>query len=118
MDKIINIDELSKEIRLTSNEKVVNELADLLISWKDNQETAEELKEIVEKYLGNIWLKNEEDHTKIYQLWASFRKNVIESINGMTMNERLYWFGLFKHFDTCPDESSKLNIYRKLHAAP
>ena len=36
----------------------------------------------------------------------------------MTMNERLYWFGLVERFDACPDQAASLVVYRKLHANP
>ena len=68
--------------------------------------------------LGNTWIENNEDHLKIYQLWSSFRDEAISGIGGMTMNERLYWFGLFSRFDDCTNEETKLLVYRKLHAKP
>lgn len=53
-------------------------------------------------------------HSEIYKLWLSFRDEAIFGIGGMTMNERLYWCGLFDEFDTCKDELSKLRLYNKL----
>ena len=51
-------------------------------------------------------------------MWSSFRDQAIAGIAGMTMNERLYWFGLFDEFDACPDQEAKLKIYKKLMASP
>ena len=39
------------------------------------------------------------------------------ALGGMTMNERLYWFGLLDGYDKCSTEDDRLVIYAKLHAA-
>lgn len=114
----MNLDELSDEISKVSSENVVQDLSRLLVEWKDNNETARQLKEGIERYLGNTWIKKNEDHSKIYRLWSSFRDEAISGIDGMTMNERLYWFGLFDRFDASRSEEEKLLLYRKLHAKP
>ena len=114
----MNINELSEEIGKASSEKIVQDLSRFLLEWKDSEETAEELKEGIEQYLGNTWIEKNEDHSKIYQLWSSLRDEAILGIGGMTMNERLYWFGLFSRYDACTSEESKLRLYRKLHAKP
>jgi len=114
----MNLDELSEEISKVSSEKVVQDLSGFLVEWKNNSETAEELKDGIERYLGNTWIEKNEDHEKIYQMWSSFRDEAISGIGGMTMNERLYWFGLFDNFDACKSQEEKLQIYRKLHAKP
>ena len=112
----MNLDELSEEIRKVSSEKVVQDLSMFLLEWKDNDETAEELKEGIERYIGNTWIEKNEDHSKIYRLWSTFREEAISGVGGMTMNERLYWFGLIDDFDACQNEKSKLRIYKKLMA--
>lgn len=114
----MNLDELSEEISKVSSEKVVQDLSRFLVAWKDNEETAEELKEGIERYIGNTWIEKNEDHSKIYRLWSAFREEAISGIGGMTMNERLYWFGLFNRYDACNNEEEKLFVYRKLHAKP
>jgi len=114
----MNLDELSEEIGKISSEKIVQDLSRFLVEWKDSEETAEELKEGIERYLVNTWIEKNEDHSIIYQLWSSFRDEAISGIGGMTMNERLYFFGLFGRFDACASEESKLRVYRKLHAKP
>ena len=114
----MNLDELSQEISKVSSEKVVQDLSRFLVEWKDSKETAEELKEGIERYIGNTWIEKNEDHLKIYRLWSEFREAAISGIGGMTMNERLYWFGLFNRYDACKNEEEKLLVYRKLHAKP
>lgn len=114
----MNLDELSEELCKVSPEKVVHDLSKLLVEWKDNEKTAEELREGVERYIGNTWIEKDEDHSKIYHLWSLFRDKAIHGIGGMTMNERLYWFGLFHRYDASKNEEEKLLVYRKLHAKP
>ena len=98
----MDIDELAKTIRSVSPESVVQKLADILIDWKSNPSTARELEERIERYIGNTWIKKDGDHETIYSYWSTFRDNAIHGIGGMTMNERLYWFGLFDEFDKSP----------------
>ncbi|MGD8478274.1 MAG: hypothetical protein PVI98_14080 [Burkholderiales bacterium] len=112
----MNLDELSEEISKVSSEKVVQDLSRFLVEWKDNEETAESLKEGIERYLGNIWIEKNEDHSRIYRLWSSFRDEAISGIGGMTMNERLYWFGLFDRFNAAKNEEERSLLYKKLHA--
>ena len=114
----MNLDELSETISKVSSEKVVQDLSRFLVEWKDNEETAEELKDGIERYIGNTWIEKNEDHEKIYQMWSSFRDEAISGIGGMTMNERLYLFGLFERFDACANQEDTLLVYRKLHAKP
>ncbi len=114
----MNLDELSEEVSKVSSEKVVQDLSRFLLEWKDNDETAEELKEGIERYIGNTWINEDEDHSKIYRMWSTFREEAISGIGGMTMNERLYWFGLFNRFDVCKNQEEKLLVYEKLHAKP
>ena len=112
----MNLNELSEKITKVSSEKVVQDLSRFLVEWKDNEKTAEELNEEIERYLGNTWIENNEDHEKIYQMWSSFRDEAISDIGGLTMNERLYWFGLFERFDACASQEDKLLVCKKLHA--
>lgn len=112
----MNLDELLEEIRKVSSEKIVQDLSILLVEWKGGDETAEDLVNKIEKYLGNTWINKNKDYEKIYQMWAAFKEQAFSGIGGMTMNERLYCYGLFERFDACSDDNSKLVIYRKLHA--
>ena len=114
----MTLDELAKAIRAVSTEPVVKGLARLLLDWKSDDSTADELRDRVERYLGNTWVEKEEDHSRIYGLWSAFRDEAIAGVGGMTMNERLYCFSLFRRFDACHHDDEKRAIYRKLHANP
>jgi len=114
----MNLDELSQEISKASPEKAVQELSRHLLEWKSNDQTAEELKDGIERYIGNSWIEKNEYHENIFKLWSNFRDKAISGIGGMTMNERLYYFGLFEQFDSCQNKEQQLTIYSKLHANP
>ena len=114
----VNLDELADQIGATSGEAVVQRLSAILRGWKSDDTTAEELRETVERYIGNTWIASTSDHEHIYGLWSEFRDNAIAGIGGMTMNERLYWFGLFPRYEACETGESRLRIYEKLHASP
>ena len=114
----MTLDELVQAFRAVSTEQVTQGLARLLLDWKANDSTADKLRDRVERLLGNTWTEREEDHSEIDGLWPEFRDHAIAGIEGMTMNERLYCFGLLERFDAARDDDEKLAIYRKLHASP
>lgn len=112
----MNLDELVQEIRDVSTDSAVQGVADQLAAWKDSSATADDLTAIFEQYIGNVWIESEQDHDHVYALWSSFRQDAISVIRGMTMNERLYRFGLLERFCSLHSDSDKQALYRKLHA--
>ena len=97
----MKLDELAQKISKVSFERVVQDLSRFLIEWKSNDETVEELKAWVERYLGNTWIEIDEEHEKIYQMWSEFRDEAISGIGGRSMIGRLYWFDLIERYDAC-----------------
>ena len=112
----MNIDELTAKIRTISSEKAMQDLADCIEDWKKNEDNALKLRESVEHYIRNYWNKNDNDRQRAYQMWSEFRKSAIDGINGMTMNERLYWFGMFDLFDNSRNHHERQKFYIKLMA--
>jgi hypothetical protein len=112
----MNIDELTNKIRKVSSDKNVQNLAELIQQWKTDEKNATELKENIERYFGNAWIEKKSDFENIYGMWSDFRDSAINGIGGMTMNERLYWFGLFDLFDNAKDTVEQEKIYEKLLA--
>jgi hypothetical protein len=110
----MNIDELTNKIRKVSSEKNVQDLAELIQQWKTDEKNAIELKENIERYFGNAWIDKKSDFENIYGMWSDFRDSAINIIGGMTMNERLYWFGLFELFENLKNDNEKEKYYRKL----
>jgi len=113
----MNLDALEAEIRAISRDPLVQGAADLLVAWKESNATAGDLSNSLERYFGGVWINSAQDHERAYSIWSIFRREAIESIGGMTMNERLYWFGLFQRWDSLRSEADRQALYRKLHAA-
>jgi hypothetical protein len=109
-------DELTEGIQKISNEKVVQDIVQYLKNWKDDDRNVDRLHYDFEKYLGNIRIETVTDFNKIYEMWKSFRDCAILNFAGMTMNERLYVFGLLDKFDTCKNIKEQNDIYEKLSA--
>jgi hypothetical protein len=114
----MNLDELTKSIKSSTSDKLADDLAYWIEEWKQDDRTVEQLVRMVEKFFGNVWFEKEEDNKTCYNLWKEFRENRIEGLGGMTINERLYIFGLFDRYDSCPSREDQLTIYTKLHAKP
>jgi hypothetical protein len=110
----MNLDELTKNIRKVSKEEIVQKLADNIQKWKTDERNAVELRDNVERFLGNTWIEKRTDFDKVYGIWTEFRNSAIDGIGGMTMNERLYRFGLFDLFDNAKNDTEQEKYYRKL----
>jgi len=114
----MNLDELANAIKEASPEPDAQRIADFLIAWKATPDTVEDLRSQTERYIGHVWLSTDSIHTYIYGLWTAFVSAEIEHIHGMTMNERLYAFGLFPQFEKATTPDQRLVIYEKLLASP
>ena len=114
----MHLDELAHRIASVSDDPLVQRLPKLLRDWKFDDTTVEQLRESVERYIGNSWIQSTRHHEDVYGLWSTFRDEAITSIGGMTMNERLYWFSLFPLFDACETDDDRSRFYKKLLASP
>ena len=111
-------DELASSIKSASSDPVAVKLADLLSQWKQDDSNVEDLESWVERYIGNTWIASEEEHKSIYRLWSEFKTEAVRCIHGMTMNERLFCFGLMSRYDAARTEQERKAIYAKLLANP
>ena len=111
----MNYDEYIEEARKYSSDEVVDRLVSHLTKWKSDNTNAVELADSVESFFGNSWIASEETHSHLYKLWSSFNAAAISGIGGMTMNERLYWFGLFERYESSTEAEQQV-IYAKLCA--
>jgi len=114
----MSFDELIAELERISSDPTIQRLASTVRRWKSNDSTVSELRLDIERFLGHSWIEEGDEHAKAYSLWSRFRDQEIDRIGGMTMNERLYSFGLFDRFDACTSDESRLVIYKKLLATP
>ena len=91
--------ELIPALREASSDPVVIRLIELLEDWRADTRTTEDLRQSVERYIGKSWIASDQNHEKIYALWAAFRDECIVGRGGMTMNERLFCFNLLDVWD-------------------
>jgi len=108
------LDDLVQSIP-SSESDLRKQLAHWVNDWKRNSDSIEKLSSLIEKWHGNVCFKETEVSNKFYQNFVKFKADEIEGINGMTMNERLYAFGLFTRWDSS-DEIGKSIIRAKLNA--
>ena len=114
----MTIDDLACAIARLSPETVVQGLAQLLIDWKCDSSTVEQLSKRVDRYIGNTWIADDAIHAQAHKMWSEFRAAEVQSIRGMTMNERVFCFSLFTEFDKANTEEQRIGIYAKLLAKP
>jgi len=112
----MNYDEYIKEVGKFSGDEAVFRLLKHLEEWKEDDSDVMELASWIERVFYNFWIESEETRNHLYSLWSKFKKESIEGIGGMTMNERLYRFCLFERFDSLQSEEAKKIVYEKLCA--
>jgi hypothetical protein len=110
----MNLDELVQSIP-NSESDLRNRLFHWIDIWKRNDESIEELCYLIEKWHGNVWFKEDDISNKFHRDWIQFKTSLIYNIGGMTVNERLFHFGLFEIWDSA-DEKEKSTIRSKLKA--
>lgn len=110
----MSLDELVQSIP-DDDSGLRSQLAHWISDWKRSEASVESLNGLVGKWHGNVWFKDSEAQNNFYRNWIQFKHDAIEGIHGMTMNERLYCFGLFELWDTS-DEIARSNIRAKLMA--
>ena len=64
----------------------------------------------MERLFGNTWLKDEHAYREAYSTWDRFKGLLIESIQGMTVNERLFNLGLLDQFDDAAARGDKVQL--------
>ena len=104
------------EVEKFSEDEVVARLGKHLSEWKQDDTDTFELANSIERFFGNSWIEREETHKHLYRLWSKFKEESIDGIGGLSMNERLYWFGLFERFESSQSEAAQKVIYAKLCA--
>ena len=95
--------------------KLLDLLVGRLEAWAADSATAETLLADLNRILGNVWFSTTEIHTAVFDALEAFAKQV-HGIEGMTVNERLFTFGLFDAWDS-GTESTRQGLRFKLGAA-
>ena len=114
----MTLDELISTVASSSPDPVVQRLSSILSEWKEDDTTVQDLRIDIERYIGNSWIEQAEVHTTVYDLWSEFVTLEICAVGGMTMNERLFVFGLMSQFDAASNDQERSRIYAKLLAKP
>ena len=110
----MTLDELADSFEERFSDPSLQRLAELLRAWRLSAETVVTLRYQVEKFLGNVWL-SDSVHVDAYSLWSLFIEKEVNQIQGMTMNERLWAFGLMERFDAAGPAEQEV-IYSKVLA--
>jgi len=113
----MNLDQLAAEVERISPDKNGRGLAVALRNWKTDSTDINALAVLGERYIGHAWFETDATHNAIFNLWSSFCTEAITNVGGMTMNERLYNFGLFERFDSA-GTAEREALYGKLQARP
>ena len=108
----MNIDDLVNSIN-EPDFKV--ELNDWVYKWKNDDADVMSLYELVAKWYGNVWFVDQSNQNLFWKNLQLFKINAVDCINGMTLNERLYWFGLIDKWDNS-NKNVQEKIRNKLHA--
>lgn len=113
----MNYDDFQREVRRYCNVVEVSQLDKVLSDWKTNSATVNDLSDLVDEFFLKARLETDlQKH--LSSTWSDFRRTAIDGIEGMTMNERLHYFGLFDRFEASSTESGKSVVYSKLLAKP
>ena len=108
----MNIDEL---VDVVTEEKLRTDLKQLIGRWKADATDVHHLGGLIEAWHGNVGSRSQGIQDEFYKKFQSFQSKAIDGLGGMTMNERLYWFGLFEEWDRS-DAIGQERIRGKLHA--
>jgi len=113
----VNLDDYIRRLREVEPDPAVAGLAEVLEAWKADSSDVHALAERVDRYFGHTWIASDETFSDLHAEWSRFRAQAVDPIGGMTMNERLYWFGLFERYDECSDPIQQDAVYAKLLAS-
>jgi len=108
----MNIDELVNSIQEL---KLRKQLTQWVSEWKCDESDVLQLSDIISKWHDNVWFKNNSESNEFLNQFNAFKLSAIDGLGGLTLNERIYLFGLFEQWD-CANETEQNKIRHKLHA--
>jgi len=108
----MNLDELAKSI---SETKLKENLLRWVNEWKNDEEDIDQLACMISKWQGKVWFEDSIESIQFHTQFQEFKAIAIDRIDGLTVNERLYLFGLFEQWDRS-NEEERLRIRCKIKA--
>ena len=108
----MNLDELVTSILET---KLRDNLIRCVNDWKADDQDVDHLAFMINKWHGNTWFQKTDASDTFHSNFQKFKVTAIEGIGGLTVNERLYWFGLFDIWDKS-NEQDQQRIRAKIKA--
>lgn len=108
----MNIDELVNSIPEVGHRA---DLAHWVSEWKKDDTDIYRLYELIAKWHGNVWFDDQSAQNKFWSNLQAFKVDAVDGLDGMTVNERLYWFGLFEEWDSS-DSKGQQQIRCKINA--
>jgi hypothetical protein len=83
--------------------------------WKQDDKDIDALASLIDKWHGNVWFKDKSVSDKFYSDFQRFKNAAIDNIGGLTLNERLFLFGLSDVWDS-GNETTQQRLRSKLYA--
>lgn len=108
----MNLDELVNSV--PENDLREN-LSRWVEEWKQDGKDIGALASLIGKWHGNVWFQETDASNKFHTEFQNFKSAAIDSIGGLTLNERLYWFGLFEAWES-GNETTQNRLRSKLRA--
>jgi len=108
----MNLDELVNSI---SEQEHREDLTHWVSKWKKDETNIHALYQLIAKWHGNVWFQNQNSQNAFYNNLQKFKHEAIDGLKGMTVNERLFWFGLFEEWDLA-NNSEQERIRNKIGA--
>ncbi|MBB5213105.1 hypothetical protein [Microbulbifer hydrolyticus] len=108
----MNLDELVNSI---PESDLRENLSHCVGEWKQDDKDIEVLTDLIRKWHGNVWFQEADASNKFHSEFQKFKSVAIDNIGGLTLNERLYWFGLFDAWGS-GNETTQNRLRSKLRA--
>ena len=113
----MTLDELAEEFLSCAAHAAEKRLAEILVVWKGTGETVSGLAERADDFVHGRQDGPRPIGEEIRNNRERFKSEAINGIAGFTMNERLYYFGLFDRYDKQKNQDDELReLYAELHA--
>jgi hypothetical protein len=109
----MNLDELVASV---PEEELREGLSYWVKAWKQDESDIKNLACVIGKWHGNVWFKSINESNGFNERFQAFKSVAIEGNGGFTLNEKIYYFGLFEEWDRS-NEAGQLRIRAKLYAS-